>query len=125
MPRKRKYDDIYHAVFQMTGKDKKGYMSIWLKRHPGKEKVWITDVAPYLDPPYLLWSAPRENPILSLLNIIIEENDLDIDIKEVLRQRVEVYECEECGLKVVYRTKHEDRLLCLKCFSQSTLDENE
>jgi len=82
----------------------------WLDKYPGKEKHWDKFIEPYIDPPFMLYSAPVNRPLLSLIALIAEQNNIEV---ELVDPGEEVVRCQHCGLLVTYR----DKGLCLKCYA--------
>lgn len=115
-------DSIYEAVYDMTANDQIRYLGIWMERYPGKYAVFEQLIEPYLSP-LLLFSAPVTNPILSFLQVIVQDQGLNVDLKSINRDKP-VRECTLCGLPVtcLVRSGREGDLLCLKCGKETILD---
>lgn len=110
------YPTVYHAIFQMTGKDLQKYEDEWDRRYPGRHDQYEEFVEPYTYPAYMLFNAPATNQILSFFKIITDLNNLE---KIVKPHREDSVTCVSCGIEVNEVFNGD----CLGCWSLSALDE--
>lgn len=103
------HPSIYHAIFQMNGKELRQYEEEWKSRYPGRYDQYEEHVEPYTYPAYMLFMAPVNNQVQSFFKIITDLNNLE---KLPPTSPKETMECPECGLMVtaLILTK------CMKCW---------